>query len=160
MDKTVDIIKLTIPAKPEYVCIARLASSGAAYRLGYPFDDIEDIKIAVSEACTNVVNHAYKHCAAGNIRIMIECRKHSLSITVIDTGNSFNLQKVLKGLRPLDASMSLNQVNEGGMGLFLIDSLMDEVTISSEFGVVVKMIKFLKRDGVERSADKVSTATE
>lgn len=160
MDKTVDVIKLTIPAKPEYVSIARLASSGAACRMGYSFDDIEDIKIAVSEACTNAVSHAYKHQSLGSIQIMIECRKHSLSITVIDTGTSFNLQKVLGELKPLDTSISLSQVSEGGLGLFLIDSLMDEVTISGERGVVVKMIKFLKRDGVERSADKVSTATD
>lgn len=160
MDKTVDVIKLTIPAKPMYVSIARLASSGAACRMGYSFDDIEDIKIAVSEACTNAASHAYKHHDLGNIDIMIECREQSLSITVMDSGDSFNLQKVLGKLKPLDASMSLNQVGEGGLGLFLIDSLMDEVTISNDCGVAVKMIKFLKRDGVERSADKVSTATD
>ncbi|MFT8317756.1 MAG: anti-sigma B factor RsbW [Sporolactobacillus sp.] len=156
-----DLIKLIIPAKPEYVSIARLACSGAAGRMGYSFDDIEDIKVAVSEACTNVVKHAYKQRpSAGTIELNIECANNSLTIIVIDNGASFNAEEVLNDLKPIDPTMSLDEVGEGGLGLFLINTLMDEVTISSDFGVIVKMAKFLKRDGVEQSANKVSTATE
>ncbi|RYL98463.1 anti-sigma B factor RsbW [Sporolactobacillus sp. THM7-7] len=160
MNQAADVINLTIPAKPEFVSVVRLASSGIANRMGYNFDDIEDIKVAISEACTNVVSHAYKNHNMGKINIKIECTDCSLIITVIDHGDSFDIEDAVKKMKPLDPSKSLNQVGEGGLGLFLIDSLMDEVTICNDSGGIVKMIKFLNRDGVERRADKVSQTTD
>lgn len=157
MSGTANVINLTIPAKPEYVGIARLTSSGVANRMGYSYDDIEDIKIAVSEACTNAVNHAYKKHGEGVIDLRIECSQNWMSIMVIDKGESFNYEEIVGKLKPLDPTVSLNQVNEGGLGLFLINTLMDEVTINSDHGVVVKMIKLLNRDEVDHYANKVST---
>lgn len=60
MNESVDLIEMKIPAKPEYVGIIRLTLSGVASRMGYVYEEIEDLKIAVSEACTNAVQHAYK----------------------------------------------------------------------------------------------------
>ncbi|TCP23831.1 serine/threonine-protein kinase RsbW [Scopulibacillus darangshiensis] len=160
MIQSADTIELTIPAKPEYVGIVRLTTSGVANRMGYSYDDIEDIKIAVSEACTNAVKHAYKDVENGQIAIRIECHTDRIEIMVIDKGASFDYQQVVGKLKPLDPNMSLDQVNEGGLGLFLIDTLMDDITISSESGIVVMMTKFLNRDGVDSFADKVSTSTE
>ena len=51
---------MKIPAKAEYVAIIRLTMAGVANRMGFAYDDIEDMKIAISEACTNIVQHAYK----------------------------------------------------------------------------------------------------
>ncbi|MGQ0548831.1 MAG: ATP-binding protein [Armatimonadota bacterium] len=51
----VERIELTIPARPEYIAVVRLAAAGVAGRTALSFDDIEDLKIAVSEACTAVI---------------------------------------------------------------------------------------------------------
>ncbi|MFS8513265.1 MAG: anti-sigma B factor RsbW, partial [Planifilum fulgidum] len=48
-----DMIELTIPAKADFVGVVRLAVSGIASRMGFSYDDIEDLKVAVAEACTN-----------------------------------------------------------------------------------------------------------
>ncbi|HEX6923454.1 MAG TPA: ATP-binding protein, partial [Bacillales bacterium] len=61
MRETTDFTEMTVPAQPEYVGVVRLTASGVANRAGFTYDEIEDIKVAVSEACTNAVNHAYKH---------------------------------------------------------------------------------------------------
>ena len=54
-----DYIEMKIPAKPDYLGVIRLTLSGIANRMGYTYEEIEDIKIALSEACTNAVQHAY-----------------------------------------------------------------------------------------------------
>ncbi|WEG12522.1 anti-sigma B factor RsbW [Pullulanibacillus sp. KACC 23026] len=149
-----DVVELTIPAKKEYVGIVRLATSGVANRMGYSYDDIEDIKVAVSEACTNAVNHAYKEGEEGQVHIKLLTYENRLEIMVIDHGQSFDAKKVIQEMKPLNASMTLEQLNEGGLGLYLIETLMDQVTVNIEAGVVVFMTKFLSGDEVEHHENR------
>lgn len=156
-----DTIQLTFPAKPEYVMLARLTCSGAASRMGYSLEAIEDIKVAVSEACTNVVTHAYRgQKCSGTVSVRLECSDAQLAVFVIDSGESFDAEHVIKNLKPINSSLALEDIGEGGLGLLLIRALMDEVAISSDYGVVVKMVKLLKRGGVRQYADRVSTTAE
>ena len=62
-----DYIEIRVPAKAQYVGVARLAISGLASRLGFTYDEIEDLKIASSEAITNAVQHAYKEDEEGEV---------------------------------------------------------------------------------------------
>ena len=57
-------IGLTIPAKAEYLHIVRLTLFGIASNVGFSFEQIEDMKVAVAEACNNVVLHAYERSRA------------------------------------------------------------------------------------------------
>lgn len=149
MKEASDVVELTIPAKAEYVGIVRLATSGVANRMGYSYDDIEDIKVAVSEACTNAVNHAYQDGEEGQVQIKLLSYNNRLEIMVIDHGKSFDVDKIIGEMKPLNASMTLEQMNEGGLGLYLIETLMDQVTVNNDSGVVVFMTKFLNGDEVE-----------
>lgn len=155
--KALDYIEMTVPAKAEYVGVVRLAVSGVASRLGYSYDDIEDLKIAVAEACTNVVNHAYQD--NGTIALVCNVYEDRLEIVVADKGQSFNLKEVKGKLGPIDGTKPVEELKEGGLGLFLIDSLMDEVEINGEAGVAIVMTKFLNRDEVEHHVDEISAAT-
>ncbi|OOE07037.1 MULTISPECIES: anti-sigma B factor RsbW [Fictibacillus] len=152
-----DYIEMNVPAKPDYVGVVRLTISGLANRMGFAFDEIEDIKIAVSEAVTNVVNHAYADEDKGQVRIGCNIFDDRIEITVVDQGKSFDVDTISKNLGPVDGK-SVDQLNEGGLGLFLIDTLMDKVEISSEAGVVVMMTKYLHRDEVEEHVDRISPA--
>lgn len=65
MNEPFDYIEVKIPAKPEFVGVIRLTLSGIASRMGFAYEEIEDLKIATSEACTNAVQHAYKQNEQG-----------------------------------------------------------------------------------------------
>lgn len=151
-----DHIQLIIPAKTDYVGVVRLTVSGLANRLRFSYDDIEDIKIAVTEACTNIVSHAYK--GEGMMYLSFYVYDDRIEIVVADRGQGFNLEQVKACLGPINVHKPISQLKEGGLGLFLIDTLMDEVKITEKSGVVLQMTKFLKRDGVEQSVREVSSA--
>lgn len=144
-EKPLDLVHLTIPAKPDYVGIARLTISGIANRMGFSYDDIEDLKLAVSEACTNAVDHAY---CGGEGEIFVSCNIYvdRLQIEVIDRGNSFDVQEVEKRTGPIQMKPSMNAVRERGLGLYLMKTLMDHVEIKGDNGVIVSMTKYIRKD--------------
>lgn len=151
-DQPLDLILLTIPAKPDYVGIVRLAVSGIANRMGFSYDEIEDLKLAVSEACTNAVDHAYVG-GEGDIEVSYRLFPDRLEIQVIDRGNSFNVSEVEKRTGPISIESSMNAVRERGLGLFLMKTLMDDVQISGDNGVTVQMTKYMRENGVERHVE-------
>lgn len=95
MNESVDLIEMKIPAKPEYVGIIRLTLSGVASRMGYAYEEIEDLKIAVSEACTNAVQHAYKGADGedGEVAVRFLVYEDRLEIIVADKGGSFDFKQ-------------------------------------------------------------------
>ncbi|MBZ5753083.1 anti-sigma B factor RsbW [Metabacillus rhizolycopersici] len=148
MNQFVDYIEMEIPAKPEYVGIIRLTLSGIASRMGYTYDDIEDLKIAISEACTNAVQHSYKSEEGGEIVIGFGLYKDKLEIMIADNGKSFNFEQTKRKLGPYSASSTIDQLSEGGLGLYLIETLMDEVRVLNNSGVTVFMVKYLNGERV------------
>ncbi|MFC0560491.1 anti-sigma B factor RsbW [Halalkalibacter alkalisediminis] len=149
-----DHIQMSVPAKPEYVGVVRLTVSGIANRVGFSYDDIEDMKIAVAEACTNVVNHAYEEGGVMNVSYFLYDDR--LEIVVADRGQSFDIGSVREKLGPVDPNRPVVDLKEGGLGLFLINTLMDKVEINDESGIVLIMTKFLHGDEVERDVERIS----
>jgi serine/threonine-protein kinase RsbW len=129
-EQPLDLVNLVIPAKTDFVGIARLAVSGIANRMGFSYDDIEDLKLAVSEACTNAVD-AQVTDGEGDIRVCCNIFSNRLEIEVTEP--------------------CVHQVAAQGknLGLYFIESLMDQVDIPDEGGVGVKLTKFIKKNGVE-----------
>ncbi|WP_026908568.1 anti-sigma B factor RsbW [Paucisalibacillus globulus] len=152
-----DFIEMKFPAKPEYVGVIRLSTSGIASRMGFTYEDIEDLKISISEAVTNVVNHAYEDKDNGEVTIGFGVYEDRLEVMVADHGGSFNLNEVKTKFGPYDSDESVENLREGGFGLFLINTLMDKVEINNNSGVIVLMTKYLENLGVEFYDDQVST---
>ncbi|HSH24810.1 MAG TPA: anti-sigma B factor RsbW [Massilibacterium sp.] len=157
MSAPLDSIEMKIPAKVEYVGVVRLTASGIAHRMGYTYEAIEDIKIAVSEACTNAVHHAYDESEEGEVMVTYGMYPDRLEVMVSDNGKKFNLDKIKEKRGPVN-DIPLEEMTEGGLGLFLIETLMDEVKISGESGVNVIMTKFLHKDEVEPYVDRISAS--
>jgi serine/threonine-protein kinase RsbW len=110
------VVELRIPSKAEWVAVARLAVAAVANRLNFSIEDIEDVKLAVAEACTNCIQHAH---GSDQIEITCETETDSLTVRVRDYGS---------GTRP--AAVAPGDEEEprvGGLGVFLIRSLMDSV---------------------------------
>ncbi|MCM3239938.1 anti-sigma B factor RsbW [Heyndrickxia oleronia] len=152
-----DCIEMKIPAKPEYIGVIRLTISGIASRMGFAYEMIEDLKIATSEAITNAVQHAYKGNPSKEIIIGFSVYEDKLEIKVADQGKSFDVGKTKEKTGPYLESETVEFMREGGLGLYLIESLMDEVKIHYKEGVTVIMTKYLEGEQVETDAQIVST---
>ena len=133
---TYETIKMEISSNPEYVSIIRLTTSGIANKVGFCLDDIEDLKVAISEACTNAI----KHSLEDRFTIIYTMIEKGLTIEIIDNGKGYNTKEV--------SEPDLDNLKESGMGLFIIESLMDEVNVESTEGkgTSIKMTKYLGVD--------------
>ena len=133
---TYETIKMEISANPEYVSIIRLTTSGIANKVGFCLDDIEDLKVAISEACTNAI----KHSLEDRFTIIYTMIGKGLTIEIIDNGKGYNTKEV--------SEPDLDNLKESGMGLFIIESLMDKVNVESTEGkgTSIKMTKYLGVD--------------
>lgn len=133
-----DILKFSVPGKAEYVGTVRLAVSSLANCAGFDIEAVEDIKVAVSEACTNVVCHC-KANLEGVYEVACEVGDGRMTISVVDQAGGYDITKYK---RP-----ATETPKEGGLGIFIIKALMDEVDIFSELGTgtSIKMVKYLNR---------------
>lgn len=157
--KGFDFIEIKVPAKAEYVGVIRLTVSGIANRMGFSYDAIEDLKVAISEATTNVVAHAYDNAESGELNLGFGVYKDKLEIMISDQGESFNLEDIKNRIGPVSQKEELkpaSQLREGGFGLFLINTLMDKVEINNQYGVIVLMTKYLDETGVDMN-DPIKT---
>ncbi|MEK6556838.1 MAG: ATP-binding protein [Candidatus Margulisiibacteriota bacterium] len=138
-------IELTIPSISDYVGVARLTASGIASRMKFSHEEIEDIKIAVSEACTNAVQYAYGD-HVGQIKLVFTIQDQYLEICVKDNGKGFDVSAPVE-----EASQDPDKIGLG-LGIVFMRSLMDKVEYKSSVdqGTEVVMIKKLS---VAHSAD-------
>lgn len=157
MKRGYDYIEMKIPAKPEFIGVIRLTLSGVASRMGFSYDDIEDLKIAASEACTNAVQHAYKGQEDGEVTVGLGLYEDRLELLVSDSGSSCDFEEVRQGLGPYEKEDKVEFLREGGLGLYLIETLMDKVKIHQYQGVTVFMTKFIQGEQVESDAKTIST---
>ena len=155
--ETFDFIEMKVPAKADYVGVVRLSISGIANRMGFSYEDIEDLKVAISEAITNAVTHAYDDKDQGEVTVGFGVYEDRLEVMVADHGGSFNLDEIKDGIGPYKNTESVEDLREGGFGLFLIDALMDEVQINNNYGVIVIMTKFLNETEVDFNDNQIST---
>ncbi|MGY0693685.1 anti-sigma B factor RsbW [Virgibacillus sp. FSP13] len=155
--ETFDFIEMKVPAKADYVGVLRLSISGIANRMGFSYEDIEDLKVAISEAITNAVTHAYDEEDQGEVTICFGVYENRLEVMVADHGGSFDLQEVKGTIGPYEQSESVETLREGGFGLFLIGALMDKVEINNDYGVIVLMTKYLEGTEVDFDDDQIST---
>src|SRR6478735_3456187 len=79
-------VKLTLPARPENVSVIRHGLGAFAEALRLPDDLVEDLRLAVTEACTNVVRHAYPADIPGPVEITIQPMEEHVSVIVSDHG--------------------------------------------------------------------------
>jgi len=139
-----DLIEIRIPSKSEYVSVVRLTASGIANCLGFSYEDIEDIKVAVGEACVNCIQHAYpKRSDKDEIVIKFALTISYLEMVVRDFGKGISQETVEKYLDIEEK----NKKGEQGFGIFLMKNLMDEVNYNTEVtkGTEIRMKKYISR---------------
>ncbi|KXH80957.1 anti-sigma B factor RsbW [Sporosarcina sp. HYO08] len=138
-----DYVEIRVPAKAQYVGVARLTITGLSTRVGFTYDEIEDLKIATSEAMTNAIQHAYNENEDGEVVVGCALFDDKLEIMVADHGKSFNYEETKKSVGPYNDKEEVQFLREGGLGLYLMETLMDDVKIHRGEGVTVFMTKYL-----------------
>lgn len=113
-DRTNTDVKLTLPARPENVSVIRHVLGAFAEALRLSDDLVEDLRLAVTEACTNVVRHAYPPEVPGPVEITIRPTEDVVSVVVADHGRGIGASSDTTG---------------PGLGLPLIAAIADEVEL-------------------------------
>ncbi len=110
-----------------------------AEQAGFSGKDVYAIQLATDEACSNVIEHAYKGIQGGSIEISCNVHGDTLTIIVHDHGLEFDITRVKKP----DLSRKLEEREIGGLGIYLIQKLMDEVHFesSAKTGNYLTMVK-------------------
>jgi serine/threonine-protein kinase RsbW len=115
-------IRLTIPAKAEYVSLCRLALSGLARVQPFEDETLADLKLAITEAASNSVRHAYSG-GGGVVEVVFRLDGERLEVEVVDTGAGFDPE-------PRDGNG--DELSEGGLGIAIIRAIADEFELSSD----------------------------
>lgn len=130
------LVALTIPARPEFIALGRLALTGLARTRALSQEVVADLKLALTEACSNSVRHAYDEGRLGVVQIRYELSPDRFVIEVDDEGSGFDPQTIERAQEELD---------EGGLGIAIIRALTDELEIGSrpEGGSRLRFTKLL-----------------
>ena len=135
-------VRLTIPAKPEYITLVRLALSGLSRLRPLSEEVLGDLKLAVTEACSNSVRHAYGEDGSGLVSVRYELAADSLAVEITDAGRGFRFDRPVSELAP----QSDEDLREDTMGLAIIDALVDELDIGAGVdgrGTRISFVKYL-----------------
>lgn len=120
--------RLKIPSHKENLELIRNFVSNVARKVGFNNEDVNKIELAVDEACTNVIEHAYQHNEEYDINIAIKIDYQKLTIIITDRGKSFNPEDI----ELPDMESYLAELRVGGLGIYLMKTLMDKVEYRSK----------------------------
>jgi serine/threonine-protein kinase RsbW len=116
-------VRLTIPARAEYITLCRLALTGIGRLRALSDELLADLKLALTEAASNSVRHAYGGSDVGVVQISYELLPDRLVIEVTDEGAGFD---------PAEDAGSADELSEGGLGIAIIRAIADEVEIGTK----------------------------
>jgi serine/threonine-protein kinase RsbW len=105
-------VRLTIPAKAEYITLGRLTLTALAGVRPVSDETLHDLKLALTEACTNSVQHAYRDGRAGTVEILYELEPDRLAVEVADQGPGFEVLA--------EADGGDDELSESGLGIAIL----------------------------------------
>jgi serine/threonine-protein kinase RsbW len=129
-------VTLRIPAKPEYITLCRLALTGLAQLREFPEDTMADLKLALTEAVSNSVRHAYGPQGDGHVDVTYVLHADSIRIEVVDNGAGFDPDEA--------PAFEGGELSEGGLGIAIIRTIADEFDIDSKPGERGSRLRFVK----------------
>lgn len=132
-------IEIKIPARPKFLKIVRSAVNHVCERIGFSQDEVNNITLAVDEACSNIIKHAYCGPTDDLIDATINIYDDRLEVLLRDFGVKANPKKI----KP----RKLDDVRPGGLGVHLIKSVMDVVQYDTtvEKGNLLQLVKYIKK---------------
>lgn len=126
-------VRLTIPARPEYITLCRLALTGISRLRPLSEEVLADLKLALTEAASNSVRHAYRD-EGGLVEIVYELHPDRLEIEVADEGSGFQF----------DNESPAESLSEGGLGIAIIRAIADDLQIGPRPDGTGSRLRFIK----------------
>lgn len=139
-------MSLEIPPKPQFVSLCRLALTAVCREHQFTDDDIADLKLAITEACSNSIRHAYDESTdqtAAKVFVTYEMQDDRIVVEVKDHGRGFEYQ-----------GANSDDLPEGGLGISIIRAVVDELevrpTTPEPSGATLRLVK--RRSQTETAA--------
>lgn len=127
-------VVLEFPARRENAGLARLVAAQVAAQMGFRFAEVEEIKVAVSEAVNNAIVHGYSGTGAGTVRVEVAARGDELEVVVEDRG---------RGMADVAGAKQQAQAGDPdhmGLGFLFMESFMDRVEVASAPGQGTRVV--------------------
>lgn len=136
-----DSVVVTIPSQAKYLSVVRAATVNIGKLYGMDEPVIEDVKLAVDEACSNVIKHAYKGNPSRKIVVKYRTIQDRFEVIIEDSG--------MKGRMELMKGRSLDDIRPGGLGIHFIKRVFDvfEFDEKKKDGNRLILIKYMKGNG-------------
>ena len=136
-------ISKTVLSRTDHLLEVRDFVSDAARQFGFGEEDVANIVLAVDEACTNIIKHAYQYAPDKKIFIAIHRNNGTFEVRIKDNGKNFDPD----ALKAPDLKRNLSHHRRGGLGVYLMKKLMDRVEYNFEAGQSneVSLVKYLSK---------------
>lgn len=132
--------RITVQASTEHLSEVRDFVASYATKHGVPAREVENIRLAVDEAYTNIIKHAYQYDESQSVEIIMGREEDEFWVSLIDNGKSFDPTEYPDP----DVRSRVKAKQRGGVGVYLIKKLMDRIEYHEHNGTnEIKMIKKL-----------------
>ncbi len=122
---------ISVQASTEHLAEVRDFVARHASEFGFGKQDVDDIRLAVDEAYTNIIKHAYQNDGEKSVDIELGYNSNTFWVSLLDTGNTFDPKNYSKP----DVRKKMKEKKRGGVGVYLIRKLMDNVEYKTKGSV-------------------------
>lgn len=120
--------RLQVPSAKRYLGDVRRFVEAYVLQAGFPPHEVEHLKLAIDEGCTNIIEHAYQNLENQLIEVILQVDEKAVTVTLRHSGIPFDTTQYQ---RPYDLRASINARKGGGWGVYLMTKLMDKVEYRS-----------------------------
>ncbi|NGP89125.1 ATP-binding protein [Fodinibius halophilus] len=131
MSNSSSTYSISVQASTEHLSEVRDFVAKHASEFGFAPQDVDDIRLAVDEAYTNIIKHAYKNDRQKSVDIELGYNSQKFWISLLDTGDAFDPSNYSKP----DVRQKIKEKKRGGVGVYLIRKLMDDVEYQTKGSV-------------------------
>ena len=121
---------LTVPSETSFLGLVREVTRKMAETAGFDPGTADPLALAVEEAATNVIEHAYRGAADREVEIRVEDRGPEFKVEVVDSGDTVDPRAV----PDVDLRRYVSERRTGGLGMHLMEKIMDSVTFRRSAG--------------------------
>ena len=136
-------VELNIPSNPIFERVVRASAAEVGSAFGFSAERIEDLKLAISEAVNNAIDHGNNREASKLVAVVFEIDGDQLEVRISDEGTG--VEKLDFGHRAIDeANLEAGQLR--GFGMYLISELVDDLEVSSSHRGTVLTPRLYRRE--------------